>query len=146
MKGVPCFVQPPKDPLRNSAPRLKKAKVNNIRAAKFNNDETQNHQVTNVRNKKTQLVMAEMNSSNGVTSKKGKPVSALLSGIIATVVAFGGAQSADAHHIANSMMMMPPTAATESIKMLCDTKNPDMVEMRKGTLLSDESCTMFRRG
>ena len=146
MKGVPCFVQPPKYPTRNSALRLKKAKVNNIRAAKFNNDETLNHQVTNMKSKKTQLVMAEMNSSSGVTSKKGKPVSALFSGIIATVVAFGGAQSADAHHIANSMMHMSPIAATESIKMLCDTKNPDMVKMREGSLLTDESCTMFRKG
>ena len=90
--------------------------------------------------------MAEMNSSNGVTSKKGKPVSALFSGIIATVVAFGGAQSADAHHIANSMMPMGPTVAKTSIEMLCDTKNPDMAKMREGTLLTDESCTMFRRG
>ena len=99
-----------------------------------------------MRNKKTQIVMAEMNSSNGVTSKKGKPVSALMSGIIATVVAFGGSQSADAHHIANTMMPMSSMVAKESIKELCNPNNPDMIEMRKGTLLTDESCTMFRRG
>ena len=140
MKGVPCFVQPPK----NSALKVRNARVNSNGVKMLKTDKTQKYQVTNVRNRKTQIVMAETNTSDRVTSKKGKTLGNFWGGIIATVVAFGGTQSAEAHHIVNTMM--PPVVAQGSIKMLCDPKDPEMVKMRKGTLLTDESCTMFRKG
>ena len=42
--------------------------------------------------------------------------------------------------------MMPTDVATGSLQQLCDPKNPDMKEMRKGTMLDDKGCKMFRRG